>query len=109
MVGLCPLGILAAASSLLPLASFASPLLAGKNALETRQDDFFVVHGIEEGGIQPRLNVRDLASKPEYKEIWTLYLLALQRLQAMDQTDKLSFYQVAGTILTVSWSHDHIT
>lgn len=96
MVGFCSFSALAAATSVLPLAIFASPLQSEVRNLQSRQNDYFVVHGIEDGGIQPRLNIRDLAGKSENKELWTLYLLAIQRLQAVDQKEKLSYYQVAG-------------
>ncbi|KAF2114035.1 common central domain of tyrosinase-domain-containing protein [Lophiotrema nucula] len=34
--------------------------------------------------------------KPEYQELWTLYILAVERLKAVYQQEKTSYYQVAG-------------
>lgn len=97
MVGVHSFSTLAAASLLFPIASFASPLLPITPALHPRQaNDFFVVAPVSDGGVQPRLNIRDLERKPENQEMWTLFVLALQRLKAIDQKEKTSFYQVAG-------------
>lgn len=98
MVGVRSLGALVAASSTCMSTSYASPLQSKTAGIEIRQEQLFVVHGIE-GDIQPRLNVRDLEKKAENKELWTLYILAVQRLQAVDQKEKTSFYQVAGKLL----------
>ena len=95
MVKIRSFGALAAASTLLPLVS-ASPVGSSLLRLAERQNDYFVITGVKEGGQQPRLNLRDLQSNPEHKDLWAIYILALQSLQAADQKDKLSWYQVAG-------------
>jgi tyrosinase len=82
----------------LPSLSVASPLKHAGGSVVSRQNDVFVIEGVKEGGVQPRLNIRDLERKPENKEMWTLFLLALQRLQKTDQTTKASFYSIAGTV-----------
>ncbi|KAF2001264.1 Di-copper centre-containing protein [Amniculicola lignicola CBS 123094] len=96
MVGFHSFGAIVAASSIFPLSSWATPIGASKNSLQSRQNDYYVITGIKEGGVQPRLNIRDLGRKPENRDMWTLFLLALERLKARDQQDKLSFYQLAG-------------
>ncbi|CAI6340671.1 unnamed protein product [Periconia digitata] len=99
MVGIHSFGALAAVASTFTSVSLASPLTsesAAANGIVKRQNGFFVVHPIEDGGVQPRLNIRDLAGKSENKELWALYILAIKRLQAVDQKEKLSYYQVAG-------------
>lgn len=109
MVGFQSFGALAAVASTIASVSLASPLAsesAAANSNQKRQDDVFVVHPVEDGGVQPRLNIRDLAGKSENKELWALYILAIKRLQAVDQKEKLSYYQVAGrcSIITDSSS-----
>lgn len=99
MVAFQSFGALAAVASTITSMSLASPLVsesAAAHSIQKRQNDFFVVHPIEDGGVQPRLNIRDLAGKSENKELWALYILAIKRLQAVDQKEKLSYYQVAG-------------
>jgi tyrosinase len=109
MVGVPSLGALVATSSIFLRTSYASPVQSDAASIETRQEDFFVVHGIE-GDVQPRLNVRDLERKAENKDLWTLYILAVQRLQAIDQKEKTSFYQIAGTLLSsVPYAYMYLT
>lgn len=107
MVGFQSFGALAAVVSTITFVSLASPLASGSAAaknIQKRQDDVFVVHPIEDGGVQPRLNIRDLAGKTENKELWALYILAIKRLQAVDQKEKLSYYQVAGRFARINGS-----
>lgn len=63
--------------------------------LEERQSGGFVaVTGVPGNNIYPRLEVRQmLFTKPNQ---WTLFVLALQKFQRMSQSDKLSWYQIAG-------------
>ena len=96
MVKLHSFGALAAVSTLLPAVSVASPVASSLLRLAERQSDFFAITGVTEGGQQPRLNLRELQRNPEHKDLWAIYILALQSLQAVDQKDKLSWYQVAG-------------
>ena len=97
MVGVHSFSTLAAAFLTFPLSSFASPIQHSSLDLESRQaNDYFVVSPVLDGGVQPRLDIRDLERKPENQEMWTLFLLALQRLKNVAQSEKLSFYQIAG-------------
>lgn len=63
--------------------------------LEERQSGGFVaVTGPAGNAIHPRLEVRQmLFTKPNQ---WTLFVLALQRFQRMNQNDRMSYYQIAG-------------
>jgi tyrosinase len=63
--------------------------------LEERQSGGFVpVTGVPGTAVYPRLEVRQmLFNKPNQ---WTLFVLALQKFQAMSQSDKMSWYQIAG-------------
>lgn len=64
-------------------------------------DTYFSVVGIQGTGVHPRLELRQLEKKPE---MWSLFLQALARFQATDQSDQLSFYQVAGKA-ACSWCY----
>jgi len=90
-----------AIASLLLLTT-ASPLLSYEvdeplgplpQNIQRRQDAFTIVTGITEFGIQPRLEIRELE---QYTDQWNIYLLGLVRFHQSDQTDKLSYYQIAG-------------
>ncbi|KAF2445573.1 Di-copper centre-containing protein [Karstenula rhodostoma CBS 690.94] len=62
-----------------------------------REDGIFSVLGIAglgESTIYPRLEIRDL--EKNHPDQWNVFLLGLQRFQAIDQNDKLSYFQIAG-------------
>ena len=62
-----------------------------------RQDGIFSVLGIAGLGvssIHPRLEIRDL--EKNHPDQWNVFLLGLQRFQAVSQDDKLSYFQIAG-------------
>ena len=62
--------------------------------LEERQSGGFVAVTGVPGNVYPRLEVRQmLFTKPNQ---WTLFVLGLQKFQQMSQSDKLSYYQIAG-------------
>ncbi|KAK3069943.1 hypothetical protein LTR53_011321 [Teratosphaeriaceae sp. CCFEE 6253] len=61
--------------------------------LGRRQDPVTVVTGIRAFGVQPRLEIRQLQQNVDQ---WNIYLLGLAKLQATNQSDKLSYYQIAG-------------
>ncbi|TKA80498.1 hypothetical protein B0A55_02304 [Friedmanniomyces simplex] len=61
--------------------------------LQRRQSSFEVVSGIQAFGIQPRLEIRQLEQNADQ---WNIYLLGLAKFQATNQSDKLSYYQIAG-------------
>lgn len=95
------IAILAIAVLLCALGAHASPLLRHEieeiaeapQSLHRRQGSFTPVTGIQEFGVQPRLEIRQLEANTDQ---WNLYLLGLARFQAVNQTDKLSWYQIAG-------------
>jgi len=57
------------------------------------RDSTYAIQGVQDGGIQPRLEIRQLASDPV---MWNLYLLAIIQYQSIDQEQELSYYQIAG-------------
>jgi len=61
--------------------------------LNRRQTSFEVVSGIQPFGIQPRLEIRQLEQNVDQ---WNIYLLGLAKFMATNQSDKLSYYQIAG-------------
>lgn len=74
----------------------ASPSTYSNDAhlLEERQSSFTLVTGVQQGGVQPRLEVRQMYNtKPDQ---WNVFLLGMQRMQRQAQNNKLSFYQIAG-------------
>ncbi|KAH9819777.1 Di-copper centre-containing protein [Teratosphaeria destructans] len=81
------------------LASATPPSLShpidDSSAVERRDDTtgLTAVTGITQYGVQPRLEIRELQQNVDQ---WNLYLLGLARWQATNQSDKLSYYQVAG-------------
>ncbi|KAH7396791.1 hypothetical protein DE146DRAFT_763956 [Phaeosphaeria sp. MPI-PUGE-AT-0046c] len=56
-------------------------------------NSFFSVVGVQGCGVQPRLELRDLEKDTE---LWNMFLMAMVRFQAMDQNQKISYYQIAG-------------
>lgn len=69
----------------------ASPLSKPEN-LKARAGTYAIT-GVQDGGVQPRLEIRSLAADPTQ---WNLFLLAMIAYQGSDQSDLLSFYQIAG-------------
>ncbi|KAF2857624.1 Di-copper centre-containing protein [Piedraia hortae CBS 480.64] len=61
--------------------------------LEPRQNSYVAVKGIVETGTKPRLEIRELEQNADQ---WNIYLLGLARFQAVDQSEKLSYYQISG-------------
>ena len=65
-----------------------------KTSLDARQAaSYYGITGVKLGGVQPRLEIRQLQQNPE---MWNLYLLAMEQFKNVDQDDKLSYYQIAG-------------
>lgn len=84
--------------SLLTTTSLASPAILpqpeSSHVNEKRQNAYIPVTGIKSGGVQPRLEVRQLYNtKPNQ---WNLYLLAMQRFKNQPQDNLKSYYQIAG-------------
>jgi tyrosinase len=70
-----------------------------RNTILKRQSpNFYAINGIQSGsgpnGSLPlRLEIRELEQEPT---MWTLYILGLDMLQYTNQTEMLSWYQIAG-------------
>jgi tyrosinase len=60
--------------------------------VQKRQNSVFAING-GAGGVQQRLEIRTMQANAD---MWNLFLAALQEWQAMDESDKLSYYQVGG-------------
>jgi tyrosinase len=74
-------------------ASFIPALGAPVDNLEARQGGFYAINGPAVGGVQPRLEIRDVQSNAE---MFNLFILATKRFQDMNQDDKLSYFQISG-------------
>ncbi|OAG11374.1 Di-copper centre-containing protein [Paraphaeosphaeria sporulosa] len=87
-----------ASSICTPIDSVAGPHTVDDTSdLLRRQDGIFSVLGIAGLGdstIYPRLEIRDL--EKNHPDQWNIFLLGLQRFQAISQDDKLSYFQIAG-------------
>lgn len=57
----------------------------------------YAITGIQTGQILPRLEIRDLQNS--YPDQFNILILAWQSMQAMDQSDFLSYFQIAGASL----------
>jgi tyrosinase len=79
-----------AAATLLSTLSHASPLMT----FHERQapGSYYAITGAT-GGVQPRLEIRQLQ---QTGEMWNLFLLAMDEFEAMDQKEIDSYYQIAG-------------
>jgi tyrosinase len=54
---------------------------------------FTIVTGIQNTSPQPRLEIRQLERNADQ---WNIYLLGMRRFMRTNQTEKLSYYQIAG-------------
>ena len=68
-------------------------LFASQSQNARRQKSVQVVTGIQQFGIQPRLEIRQLEKNVDQ---FNIYLLGLVKFHATNQTDKLSYYNIAG-------------
>lgn len=98
LVLLFALALLVAISSAAPNARH--PMARQPYGLMRRQMEsgYYPVTGVQSGlrsngSIPYRLEIRELQKDGD---LWNLYLLGLERLQATEQSDKLSWYQIAG-------------
>jgi tyrosinase len=76
--------------------SKAAPLSDGPSCGvvgKTDESSFFSVVGVQGAGVQPRMELRELEKDTE---TWNIFLQAFARFQAMDQSDKVSYFKVAG-------------
>jgi tyrosinase len=77
--------------------------------LERRQSSanssgYTVVTGIQGTSTQPRLEIRQLEKNADQ---WNIYLLGMNRFMRSNQSEKLSYYQVAGKSQYPQSSHEH--
>lgn len=87
----------------LTLGVFGSPLarhlvteLVDEHLLDRRQSSSngtVVVTGVTGFGAQPRQEIRQLQKNADQ---WNLYLLGMHRFMATNESDKMSYYQIAG-------------
>jgi len=61
----------------------------------TNSSGFTIVTGIQTTSPQPRLEIRQLEKNADQ---WNIYLLGMRRFMSSNETEKLSYYQVAGTL-----------
>ena len=66
---------------------------SGASCAAPVDNSFFSVVGVQGCGVQPRLELRDLEKDAD---LWNMFLMAMARFQAMDQNQKISYYQIAG-------------
>jgi hypothetical protein len=59
----------------------------------TNSSGFTIVTGIQNISPQPRLEIRQLEKNVNQ---WNIYLLGMRRFMRTNQTEKLSYYQIAG-------------
>ncbi|GAB7324456.1 hypothetical protein MBLNU13_g08380t2 [Cladosporium sp. NU13] len=71
----------------------AEPLLNRRQSPANSSGGYTVVTGIQGTGTQPRLEIRQLEKNPDH---WNIYLLGMNRFMRSNQSEKLSYYQVAG-------------
>lgn len=67
-----------------------------ENVLDERQTVPFTVSGVTGGGVQPRLEIRQLM---ENTNQFNIYVLAMQAMQQDNQDDFLSYFSIAGMAL----------
>jgi len=58
------------------------------------QEQYMAISGVQ-GSIQPRREIRDLYTDAAQ---WNVFILGLARFQAMEPSDPMSYYQVAGEL-----------
>ena len=61
----------------------------------TNSSGFTIVTGIQNTSPQPRLEIRQLEKNADQ---WNIYLLGMRRFMRTNQTEKLSYYQIAGKL-----------
>jgi tyrosinase len=82
--------------SLLTAAQGASNSTDGPSCGAIKADDsYFSVVGVQGTGVYPRQELRELEKDTE---TWNIFLQAFARFQSMDESEKLSYYQVAGKL-----------
>lgn len=61
----------------------------------TNSSGFTVVTGIQGTSPQPRLEIRELQKNADQ---WNIYLLGMNRFMRTNESEKLSYYQIAGEL-----------
>ena len=90
--------------SLLTNAQAASNSTDGPSCGVVKADDsYFSVVGVQGTGVHPRQELRELEKDTE---TWNIFLQAFARFQAMDQGEKVSYYKVAGMLISASHSEE---
>ncbi|KAF1845111.1 tyrosinase [Cucurbitaria berberidis CBS 394.84] len=80
--------------SLLAVTQAASNSTNGTSCGVAKVDDSYLsVVGVQGTGVHPRQELRELEKDTE---LWNIFLQAFSRFQAMDQSEKVSYYQVAS-------------
>lgn len=72
---------------------FGVPLQDQQDSQFDKRASFIAIKGLQSSGTHTRLEIRQLQKNTQQ---WNLYVLALNRFKGMSQTDKQSYYQVAG-------------
>ena len=67
--------------------------LLNRRQSSANSSGYTVVTGIQGTSTQPRLEIRQLEKNPDQ---WNIYLLGMNRFMRSNQSEKLSYYQVAG-------------
>lgn len=67
--------------------------LLNRRQSSANSSGYTVVTGIQGTGTQPRLEIRQLEKNADQ---WNIYLLGMNRFMRSNQSEKLSYYQVAG-------------
>jgi len=67
--------------------------LLNRRQSSANSSGYTVVTGIQGSGTQPRLEIRQLEKNADQ---WNIYLLGMNRFMRSNQSEKLSYYQVAG-------------
>lgn len=80
--------------SALPSSDVHGRVLSNRHATKRQgPGSYYAITGAE-GGIQPRLEIREMEEAGG--EMWNLFLLAIAEFKAMDQDVIDSYYQIAG-------------
>jgi len=82
--------------SLLSHAQAATNSTDGPSCSVAKADDsYFSVVGVQVTGVHPRQELRELEKD---SALWNIFLQAFARFQAMDQEEKVSYYNIAGRL-----------
>ena len=87
------------ASTLLQAQAMQQDVEAGNieaELLESRQTSTIAALGVTGNGVQPRLEIRTMINS--HPDMFNIFLLALKSFMAVDQSNPLSYYQIAGMI-----------